>query len=1029
MGKRDKAKEDIAALAREIDDFAAIVDGRSVQEQWIRRSVFDKRIEVLRRKTEHVKAQNAAMCWWLRPELREMSAACRKLNTMATEDRRRAANERYVQRRLKDANTDPVLQGLHPAQRKAVIVAEDTQLVLAGAGTGKTQTMAAKVADMLRHGRAAPERIAVVTFTNKAAEEIRDRIEKLSGQPSKGMFVETIHKLATEVLRQTPGAGGTRIDMIAKNSSQRYQAIQRMLDNVLHTNASLREALAVRMQAHVRIPPHDGKHDEKVRVTLRTGPIDVRSHGEAAICRVLDERGIPFTYEATCVETPASREEWRQSPSVAKAKAECVKSGYRPDFKITLDGESVVWLEHWATDEKGNPPAAWSTGAQRKYVEAQVWKRRTHEVLGTQLAETDWGEYAEALGGKRDWDDTVVKAIARAAGQDPSALKERFPLKEDGWKPSAETIRVIVQEVSEWIGAAGRCGLDEAEIKRRVAGMKAGSVRDEAQALAALGKAVRAQYERHLADAGTTDFEKMVIDAARALETGKARPSFEMIIVDEWQDVNGAQERFVRALNRHGGHAGKRPALCVVGDDWQSIYGFQGGDPGYTRDFATKGNACERTDLNRTWRFGNRRAYATRKWALGNAGAVDKQVDGDESKDRPGAVTEIVGRTVTKTGAGCLGGVVGTESAETAVRGILKKIGEKERGRENGTDVLLLARRRDTVADRNRPHSEEVRRVLEEWRVQPWLIPHEVNKRDGEAVRAAARKRANERMAEGLDHKALREAARRAGISLDLETITVHGAKGLEADYVIFVQGRGRRVRDELREQALNRALQPLLPEGANGPEEERRVWYVALTRAKLGTYAVAPPSGTEETALFDELCRDENRDYEVGNAELAEWLEPYRGGADCPKCAKMGRSGRLVARTAKSGGKGFVGCTNYRYNGYDDIAGAMPCGHMEQRCPECGKGVVRRTNATSGQCAEHECGAAVPLCKCEIPKPMAIRKNNKTGAAFWGCQDYRGPMDPACGHTQPRAAVPTGARIQVNRRIRRKRSRRSNFM
>ena len=91
-------------------------------------------------------------------------------------------------------------------------------------------------------------------------------------------------------------------------------------------------------------------------------------------------------------------------------------------------------------------------------------------------------------------------------------------------------------------------------------------------------------------------------------------------------------------------------------------------------------------------------------------------------------------------------------------------------------------------------------------------------------------------------------------MTLELETMTVHGTKGLEADYVIFVQGRDRKVKDELREKALKRALQPLLPAGANGPEEKRRVWYVALTRAKSGTYVVEPPSDAGDTALLDEL-------------------------------------------------------------------------------------------------------------------------------------------------------------------------------
>ncbi len=206
------------------------------------------------------------------------------------------ANERYAKRRLQSAKADPVLKRLHPAQQRAVVVGEDTQLVLAGAGTGKTETMAAKVADVLRRGRTEPKRIAVVTFTKKAAKEISDRIERLAEQSVDEMFVGTIHSLGRRLLTKATGHG-PRIDPIARGS-RRYPALKRMLDDVFKANPGLHEALAVRAQSHVRFPPNDGEHGETVRVSLRTGSIDVRSHGEAAICRVLDNRGIRFEYES-----------------------------------------------------------------------------------------------------------------------------------------------------------------------------------------------------------------------------------------------------------------------------------------------------------------------------------------------------------------------------------------------------------------------------------------------------------------------------------------------------------------------------------------------------------------------------------------------------------------------------------------------------------------------------------------------------------------------------------------------------------
>ena len=279
----------------------------------------------------------------------------RKLERVATEERRSEANERYAQWRLRGADADPVLKGLHPAQRRAVVVAEDTQLVLAGAGTGKTQTMAAKVADRLRHGRTTPSRIAVITFTNKAADELRERIAQLAGQTTEDMFVGTIHKLAKRVLEETPGGGRTRIDSIAELKPQRYRALERMLDDALKEHSNLRESLRVRAQAHVRIPPNDGRLDgETVRVSLRNDKsMDVRSHGEAAICRALDARGIPFIYEAPFVEEHPTEEEKEHKSEVAKAKEECLRRGYRPDFMIALDEGIIVWLEHWAVDRGG----------------------------------------------------------------------------------------------------------------------------------------------------------------------------------------------------------------------------------------------------------------------------------------------------------------------------------------------------------------------------------------------------------------------------------------------------------------------------------------------------------------------------------------------------------------------------------------------------------------------------------------------------------------------------------------------------
>jgi DNA helicase-2/ATP-dependent DNA helicase PcrA len=98
--------------------------------------------------------------------------------------------------------TEP-LAGLNPAQREAVLHFEGPMLVLAGAGSGKTRVLTTRIARLIEHHGVDPSRILSVTFTNKAAGEMRDRIARLLGEEPKGMWSGTFHAIGARILRSS----------------------------------------------------------------------------------------------------------------------------------------------------------------------------------------------------------------------------------------------------------------------------------------------------------------------------------------------------------------------------------------------------------------------------------------------------------------------------------------------------------------------------------------------------------------------------------------------------------------------------------------------------------------------------------------------------------------------------------------------------------------------------------------------------------------------------------------------------------
>ncbi len=118
---------------------------------------------------------------------------------------------------------------LNEPQREAVSYGTGPLLVLAGAGSGKTRVLTYRIAYLLANDRAQDTEITAVTFTNKAALEMRERVETLLGQPLRGGFVGTFHRWSLEILRRDPQAAGLPRRFVIADTDEQRQMIKREL--------------------------------------------------------------------------------------------------------------------------------------------------------------------------------------------------------------------------------------------------------------------------------------------------------------------------------------------------------------------------------------------------------------------------------------------------------------------------------------------------------------------------------------------------------------------------------------------------------------------------------------------------------------------------------------------------------------------------------------------------------------------------------------------------------------------------------
>src|SRR6266566_3484778 len=474
-------------------------------------------------------------------------------------------NQNYAQRMMAHHSKLLVEELKADEAQQVAIVRDDVRnLVIAGAGSGKTRTIVGRIRYLLERGVPSTA-ILAVTFTNKATEEMQDRLKQMgvlfADREREGVTVSTLHSLGKRVV-QAVATGPMSV------------ADDRWTDSLVA--AVLREARTgqdphlAQLYINAILNFHRSEDEsapavggDKTYRTLRGE--HVRSIGERVIADFLFFNHVEYKYEA--------RASWA---SVGKERG-----AYHPDFTLPESGASI---EYWGVNRAGEVPTGWTTSAA-EYRQGMAWKRDQFRREGKMLIE--FYDYERTEG---TLDPALRERLTRAGiVLRPMTLEEVGESFGDLKYIGSSIEKLLVQFITNARAMRREPKEIQSHLKRST---------PRVHHFGLLGIAVLERYQAALSAEGRIDFSDMLHQAADILESGtNPLPKFEHVLVDEFQDTSAAMARFLKALVAVTG-----ARLFAVGDDWQAIYGFAGGDVDHIINFESHFGPASTTMLNVNYR-------------------------------------------------------------------------------------------------------------------------------------------------------------------------------------------------------------------------------------------------------------------------------------------------------------------------------------------------------------------------------------------------------------------------------------------
>ncbi|SFW39125.1 DNA helicase-4 [Prevotellaceae bacterium HUN156] len=485
-----------------------------------------------------------------------------------------AHNEKYIKHHLdsdKDylngilTKVDPKIK-LDEEQRRVVLSDEDYTLVIAGAGAGKTTTVSAKVKYLVEKKGILPEQILVISFTNKAVGELRDKINKDLGIPCP---VTTFHKTGYAILRRQD----TERRMVVDQGFM-YNVINNYLKGNILENPELVDKLILFFGSYFDAP-YEGQdlndffnyiskadfstirgnideYSEKI-INQRTGKLQtiaretLRSAQEVLIANFLFLNNIEYTYEKPYPYNIAT------SYKI-----------YTPDFTI-VQGDKVAYIEHFGITQDGRN-SRYNAEQLDKYKKEVNDKVKLHKSHGTDLIYT-FSAYNDGRGLTEHLREELIEHGFKLQPRSSKEVFEKIVNTEEN-----RYISRLVNLVCTFIQNFKTNGYAE----EKFFAWDATSKNERTKLFLQICEQCYHEYTKRLKERHAIDFEDMINDSARILREAEAQNlklDFKYIIVDEYQDISRQRFDLTKELSN----------LCdakiiAVGDDWQSIYAYAGSD-------------------------------------------------------------------------------------------------------------------------------------------------------------------------------------------------------------------------------------------------------------------------------------------------------------------------------------------------------------------------------------------------------------------------------------------------------------------